>query len=189
MRNANVGTELQLRPSAAPQRKSKPRLERSSYVGERACHIILATQERRSVFDNFTFGQRSVQLLEKSAQACNFRLWAFCFMPDHLHVLAQGLSETSDLLRFVQRLKQRTGYEYRKLTGGSLWQQSFYDRVLRKDEDLGVVADYILGNPTSASLWQDALDYPLSGGEYHDALLRDGAKASSLRSLGRGSRG
>ena len=44
-----------------------------------------------------------------------------------------------------------------------LWQESFYDHALRKEESLRRVAGYIWDNPVRAGLVEDPLDYPWSG--------------------------
>jgi REP element-mobilizing transposase RayT len=51
-------------------------------------------------------------------------------MPDHIHLLLQGLDTTSDLLQFLKALKQKTGYTYKQKTGKHLWQKKSYDRIL-----------------------------------------------------------
>jgi hypothetical protein len=78
-------------------------------------------------------------------------------MPDHLHLLVQG-SDESSLIRFVQHFKQSTGYLH-----PGLWQRSFYDRVLRQEEDVQTAALYVWSNPVVAGLAEDAADYPFSG--------------------------
>jgi hypothetical protein len=103
-------------------------------------------------------------------------------MPDHLHVLAQGASDVSHLRRFVQRFKQQTAFAYRREANSQLWQQSYFDRVLRQDEDLQTVADYIFANPVTAGLVRDPEAYLGSGGAYFTRGVADGAKASSLHS-------
>ena len=102
-------------------------------------------------------------------------------MPDHVHVLVLGRSDSANLLSFVQRFKQLTGFDFRRATRRRLWQQSFYDRVLRVDEDLAHVAAYIFGNPVRAGLAGSDAEYALSGGEYFEA---DEAEASSLLPVG-----
>jgi hypothetical protein len=63
-------------------------------------------------------------ILETAAQR-NFSLHAYCIMPDHVHFLCEGLSETSDLVQFVDALKQRTAYEFKKTHGQRLWQMLY----------------------------------------------------------------
>lgn len=55
-------------------------------------------------------------------------------MPDHVHFLCEGLSDASDLVRFVDAFKQRTAYEFKKTHGERLWQMRYYDHILRPKE-------------------------------------------------------
>jgi REP element-mobilizing transposase RayT len=120
--------------------------------------------------------------LKRTAERLGFRLLAFSLMPDHLHALVLGRHEAADLIRFVQRFKQVTAFDFKRDTGLRLWQQSFYDRALRVEEDLADVAAYILANPVRAGLAAQPGQYALSGGECAEADgAADGAKAPSLR--------
>jgi REP element-mobilizing transposase RayT len=104
-------------------------------------------------------------------------------MPDHAHVLLHGTSPSSVLLRFVQRFKQLTGFHYKQQEGWQLWQQSFFDRLLRRDEDRRAVASYIFSNPVEAGIVDSARDYQYLGGAFWPTADRDGAEAASLLSI------
>jgi REP element-mobilizing transposase RayT len=88
-------------------------------------------------------------------------------MPEHVHLLVEGLQELSDLRRFVRDAKQRSGFEYARRSGRPLWQDGYYDHVLRDDESTLVVVRYILGNPVRAGLAKDIDKYPYSGSEVY----------------------
>ena len=167
-----------LGPSALPRRKPRPRIGSFGYRGPYAYHVILLTQGRTPRLADRSLARRCIEHLRRTADRLGFRLLAFSLMPDHLHALVLGRHDAADLIRFVQRFKQVTAFDFKRETGLRLWQQSFYDRVLRVEEDLSDVAAYILNNPLRSGLAVDSNDYPLSGGEYVEA---DGAKASSLR--------
>ena len=49
-----------------------------------------------------------------------------------------------------------------------LWQRSFYDPGLRKDEDLIKVAEYIVSNPVRKGLVEDWKAYPFKGSTIYD---------------------
>jgi REP element-mobilizing transposase RayT len=49
--------------------------------------------------------------IERSAAEEQFEIIAYCFMPDHIHLLIQGLAESSDCRRFIGRVKQFSGYQ------------------------------------------------------------------------------
>ena len=56
-------------------------------------------------------------------------------MPDHLHLLLEGITEEADLREAVRAWKQRTGYDWKARSGPQLWQPGFHDRVLREHDD------------------------------------------------------
>jgi hypothetical protein len=41
-----------------------------------------------------------------------------------------------------------------------VWQDQFYDHLIRKNEDLHVIMNYCLYNPVRAGLVEHPLDYP-----------------------------
>ena len=88
-------------------------------------------------------------------------MMAVCVMPDHVHLLMTPLSENLiDLISkwkgYATHLVWNKGYE------GKVWQRSFYDHALRKDEDVKRVAEYIVCNPVRKGLVQDWSSYPYS---------------------------
>jgi len=169
-------------PSALPRRKPRPRIGSFAYRGPYAYHIILLTQGRSPHLADSPLTRRCMDHLKRTAERLGFRLLAFSLMPDHLHALVLGRHEAADLIRFVQRFKQITAFDFKRETGLRLWQQSFYDRALRIEEDVADVAAYILGNPARAGLAVRPGEYALSGGEYAEADgAADGAEAPSLR--------
>ena len=84
-------------------------------------------------------------------------------MPDHLHALLEGLSDSANLPEFVRIFKQRTSFEWKRTSGVGLWQRSYFDRVLRPEEDTMLVAQYILANPVRAGLVKEPMEYPFLG--------------------------
>jgi len=83
-------------------------------------------------------------------------------MPDHLHLLMEGLEGRSDLRRCVNRVKQRTSYAAVRLGLGRLWQDGYHDRIVRQDENLQHYIDYIVENPVRVGLVRYAEDYPFT---------------------------
>jgi len=120
-------------------------------------------------------------------EACSkhgFVVHAYCFMPDHLHLLIEG-SELASLAPMMKRFKQLSSYRYKKRTGNSLWQRSYYDHVLRQEEDRNVVAEYIWNNPVEAGLVANCEAYVFSGPREMMGLdSADRPKGLSLRGSG-----
>lgn len=98
-------------------------------------------------------------------------------MPDHLHFLSEGLSDTCDLVKFVNTFKQQTAYQFRKMHGTRLWQRRYYDHIMRPNEPLEDPACYIWWNPVRKGLCDNPNLYPLSGSQTIDWMKRSSAPA------------
>lgn len=124
--------------------------------------LTLVTRARAATFSDSSVVQGVLDCLTLSCARYGFSLHAYCFMPDHLHLLLSGHDDSS-LTEFVRHFKQLSGHGYKRNHGAPLWQISYYDHVLRSDEDLLALARYIWDNPVRAGLVQDRSEYPFSG--------------------------
>lgn len=97
-----------------------------------------------------------------------FVILAYCFMPDHVHVLIEGVREDADARKFIVKAKQCSAHAYASRFGQRLWQPFGYEHVLRDDEKVQVVARYIVENPVRAGLATTVLEYPFVGSEVYD---------------------
>ena len=131
--------------------RTRPRLPEFDYTGRYAYHFELSTNHRARVLEGST-AESTITDLQRASRATSFELLAYCVMPDHVHVLALGTSDSSDAVLFMQRFKQLTGFRFAKTHDKPFWQQSFYDHVARLEEDLLPIARYILDNPVVAGL-------------------------------------
>jgi hypothetical protein len=61
--------------------------------------------------------------------------------------------------------KQRVGYHYKQRTGECLWQESYFDHVLRDDEETDRAMRYVLENPVRKGLVPRFEDYPYAGSD------------------------
>jgi putative transposase len=139
------------------------RLPAGSYVGQRLYFVTICCEERRPLFADAQLVSRSLTRLNETSIACRFAVHAFCFMPDHLHLLTEGLGADSSLRIFLSRFKQFTAFEHQQKSGERLWQAKYYDYVLRKDAEMEAVAWYIWMNPVRKGLCTDPRDFPHSG--------------------------
>ena len=144
------------------QRQSSPRLNGFDYSGCYAYSVTCCTNQKRPHFRQTEVVDETLRILAQVSGDHGFGIYAYCFMPDHLHILAVG-EEWSSLPRFVRLFKQKSGFAFRRKCGLLLWQRSYYDHVLRKEELLRDVALYILGNPVRKGLVEEYAMYPFSG--------------------------
>ncbi len=146
----------------AARLRTSPRLKAFDYTGPYAYNLTFVTRRRAKLFNDPCV----VELIEATLlQACakhTFALLAYCFMPDHLHLLISGSSD-SRLADFVRLFKQLSGYAAKQKLGAAIWQISYYDHVLRREEDLAQVARYIWDNPIRAGLVDVRSQYPYAG--------------------------
>jgi len=138
------------------------RMSGHDYRESRAYHVTWGTFERRTLLTDKDLAFEVVRILEEEAVRTLTDLYAYCVMPDHVHVLFQP--NTGDLIQYVQAVKGKTTRVYWKLGGsGKLWQRGFHDHILRCEESLHAIAQYILANPVRAGLADDIVAYPFSG--------------------------
>src|SRR6266403_2206772 len=150
-------------PLDSSQRFHKPiRLAKQHYLGPRAYFLTLCAHDRIPYFRSSRIAKWLVESLQQTAIQQSFSLRAYCLMPDHLHLLLQGNSPSSDLSSFVKTFKHKTTFHFRAKTGKTLWQISLFDHILRTAEDLSKTAEYILLNPVRAGLVKRPEDYPYS---------------------------
>jgi putative transposase len=138
------------------------RLEPTLYKGIKAYFVTICTKDQQKVFTDSKTVTAHLEALNTCCKKENFSIWTYCFMPDHLHLLLIG-EENSDLIRFIRIYKQLSGYVYKKATGKVLWQKSFYDHILRKEENIAQVIRYILENPARKGIVEYFADYSYSG--------------------------
>ena len=67
-------------------------------------------------------------------------------------MLVSGLEEHADLRGVMHNAKQRTGFWHSRQHGKKLWQDSYFDHIIRDEESLSRQACYILNNPVRAGL-------------------------------------
>lgn len=126
--------------SRLPFERKTIRLSAKNYVGRRFHFVTICFDGRRRYGANPRIAAWLVEQLRECAEKCDFFIHAYCVMPDHIHILAGGAKEESDLLKFIVSFKQRTAIEFAKRTKRSLWQEKYYDRILRRGDSLDRVA-------------------------------------------------
>ncbi|MGH9384852.1 MAG: REP-associated tyrosine transposase, partial [Vicinamibacterales bacterium] len=135
------------------------RLRGFDYRGFHSYFLTICTNRRRPVFSDLTFGYVARDQLLQRARVRYFALLAYCLMPDHVHILAQGQTSTASLRPFINGWNTWTGREWRKAHRSPLWQGGYYDHVLRDSESFLGAARYIVMNPVRAGLVQRSEDY------------------------------
>ncbi|WEL56141.1 transposase [Pseudomonas kermanshahensis] len=122
--------------------------------------LTTTTRNRQPLFKDLRFARTVIQQLRISEECKACRSLAWVLMPDHLHWLIElGQSSLGELMC---GFKSRSTCELYKVGAEKrhVWQTSFHDRALRREEDVKAVARYIIANPIRAGLVQRAGQYP-----------------------------
>jgi putative transposase len=147
--------------------KKKLRLPADAYAETAAiCSINLCVKDRARVFSDKRVATAFVNVLMEHAARTAVTVYAYCVMPDHVHLVLSP-SASCDLVKFVGQVKSLA---LRSAWGlgvvGTFWQKSFWDHFLRVDEALPAAIAYVLENPVRARLVARWDDYEFSGSIY-----------------------
>ena len=82
-----------------------------------------------------------------------YRLFAWCVMPNHVHVVFQP-SQGSGLAEILHSWKSFTAREAQRKFGirGAFWQREYYDHLIRDEEQFFRAVKYVAENPVRAGL-------------------------------------
>ena len=111
--------------------------------------------------------QEYLALLAHWCGEFDVRIWAYCLMPNHVHLilipstvegLAQAVAEVHR--RYTRMINFREGWR------GHLWQGRFASFVMSEKHLMGAVR-YVERNPVKADLVEQAEDWPWSSAAAH----------------------
>ena len=142
--------------------RQSPRLKEFVYSGPFAYNLTFVTRGRRPVFRAASVFEPCLEALTTASARHDFEVLAYCFMPDHVHLLLAG-QDGSSLKDFARHFKQLSGYRFKRDHDASLWQISYYDHVVRREEDVKEIAAYIWDNPVRAGIVESRLEYGYAG--------------------------
>jgi REP-associated tyrosine transposase len=125
--------------------------------------LLFRTLERRQVFVAPSPVELVLSQIRRTAVEEQFAVIAYCFMPDHLHLVVEGRAHDSDCRRFSVRSRQYSTFYYLRQYGEMLWQSGALERALRDREQAFKVAGYVLENPVRAGLATTIAEYPFVG--------------------------
>ncbi len=94
--------------------KKRVHLKCFDYKGCYRYFITLCTFNKQSLFENERLVNWLIQILKEKSKAFGFKIWAYCFMPSHLHLLIEGVYQDYDLKKFISDFKQYTSFYYKQ---------------------------------------------------------------------------
>jgi putative transposase len=141
-----------------------PRRARSLLESQAACyHIINRGHARETIFHDDADLTRFLTLLMRYRDAFDLRIYHYCLMGNHFHLLVQ-LPEAKALSRCVAGLLVAYWHYYRRRYGlvGHLFQGRFKSPAIEADEYLLSCGRYIERNPVEAEIVAEPWQYEWS---------------------------
>jgi putative transposase len=135
------------------------------YTGKHHYFLTFCTHERASVFSDSQAVELVMVQFVRAATQYRFELVAYCFMPDHVHLLVRGQTEDADCRRFIKAAKQYSGYYFSRQWPPPLWQRYGFERVIRDDAERAFTIGYIVANPVRSGLVKHPSEYPHLGSQ------------------------
>ncbi|MFA5355888.1 MAG: transposase [Candidatus Omnitrophota bacterium] len=143
---------------------------------ENVCYHILSrgNQKQRTFFKEDDY-LMYLELLGKYKVKFKFKLYGFCLMPNHVHLMVEPRIP-KDISKAIGGLNlcytQWFNREYNKV--GHLWQDRFKSFIVAKDQYLINCINYIELNPIRAEIIHDPMEYKWSS--YRSRLTGDKRK-------------
>src|ERR1700739_47297 len=132
--------------------RKSTRLPNCNYVGRATYFLTICCAHRLPHLNDPAVASAILKTLLYFASTKAFAIHAYCLMPDHIHILAEGTHSDSDALGFVRSFKQQTAFHFKKKTAQILWEFSHYDHILRARDNFVEVSRYIWWNPVCKKL-------------------------------------
>jgi putative transposase len=140
----------------------KHRLPPWSYEGKVSVSITACIEDRLRPFKDPSTVEAMIAQLHLACENHLCRVAIYRFMPDHAHVLLQGLSDEARALKAMNQFKEETGRWFASNHPQFEWQTGYHDRIIRAGEFFPA-ARYILFNPIRAGLVEEPGEYPFTG--------------------------
>ncbi len=123
--------------------------------------LTICSWQRSPWFKEAAYAAVLIDTLHAGLFAEKSKIYAYCLMPDHLHLLISP--REIGLIDLINRWKSYTANLLKKEgLPSKCWQRSFYDHVLRKEEEIKTIAEYIVYNPVRAGLVNHWREYAYS---------------------------
>ncbi|MCI5739847.1 MAG: transposase [Ruminococcus sp.] len=125
-------------------------------------HIMLRGINQQQIFEDSEDCDKFIQILQECKAVSGFKLFAYCLMGNHIHLLIKP--EKEPLEQVFKRIGGRYVYWYnvKYQRVGHLFQDRFKSEPVEDDSYFLTVIRYIHQNPVKAGLCKNIQDYKYS---------------------------
>lgn len=142
-----------------------PRLEPIEYMFSwRVYFITIRAFLARTPFQRDDLSTAIIDLLRFEQERQNCSIFTYCLMPDHFHYLVSPKVDGISVLTFTDQYKGKaTNQSWKFGWQGKLWQPRSFDHIVRGEESLSAISEYILDNPVRKGLVSKREDWKWCG--------------------------
>lgn len=146
---------------------------RARQHGESALyHVILRGINRQNIFEDESDYQKFIDILEIVKDLSAFKLYAYCLMSNHVHLLIKIVEEPLEQTLKRIGIRYAGWFNYKYVRSGHLFQDRFKSEVVADERYLLTLIRYIHQNPVKAGMckeakvyqWTSYIDYLNGGG-------------------------
>lgn len=125
-------------------------------------HVMIRGINKQLILEDDEDNQKFLEVLKECKILSEYKLYAYCFMGNHIHLLMK--IEKEDLEQIFKRIGARYVYYYnwKYKRNGHLFQDRFKSEPIDDDSYLLAVLRYIHRNPVEAGLSRSADQYQWS---------------------------
>jgi putative transposase len=125
--------------------------------------VTFCTHDRQRILAKEEVHAAFVAFAKRAEFNFNIAVGRYVIMPDHVHLFVRG-GHNFRLGLWVGALKQALAKAATLSRGkGQIWQEGFFDHVLRSNESYSQKWNYVRENPVRAGLAESAADRPYQG--------------------------
>lgn len=142
------------------------RLQGYDYANAGTYFVTICCHQRQHLFGEIENGEMKINLIGQIVSSLwqkipqhfpNVELDGFILMPDHLHriIMISESKEKSSLANIIQNFKSISSRKINRINktyGISIWQRNYYERIVRSEQELTNLREYIKNNPAN---WTD----------------------------------
>ncbi len=139
---------------------------RRYYFPNSIIFITSVTRDRISYLESTADIDLLFHTLENAKSIYRFNLLTYVILPDHFHWVLKSESINKNFSDIIRSVKRNFTLNYKKFHNIStyliIWQDRFWDHVIRDERDLENHIDYIHWNPVKHGFVSDPMDWPYS---------------------------
>jgi putative transposase len=140
-----------------------PRLKNAPYSAPRSFFVTFCAFDRQRAFAEANAARIACEAIIEYRRRELYYLYAYCVMPDHIHLVIKLTAGAGHLSQIIGNLKRIIRHRCAVSGCSFRWQPGYFDRIVREHERSDEFIRYVLLNPVRAGLVTGESRYSFCG--------------------------